>query len=140
MWSARKWLILGACLVMLAGLGWLDYLTGYEMGLFIFYSLPVGIATWYLGRWPGLAVSVASALTWWLADRTAGQVYSSTFLLYWNNLIHIGCFFINALTINKTRQLFDRQLVLETRLREQEADLARFREAESSAVDPLFGP
>mgnify|MGYP003342362063 CR=1 FL=1 len=48
-----KTLIFCLCLVMLMVLGWLDYVTGYELNLFIFYSLPVGIAAWYLGRWPG---------------------------------------------------------------------------------------
>ena len=119
-----KTLIFCLCLVMLMVLGWLDYVTGYELKLFIFYSLPVGIAAWYLGRWPGVLMSVASALTWWAADRSAGQKYSSDFVLYWNSAIHVGCFLINAFSIAKTRETIDRQ-------RELEAELARLRAAES---------
>lgn len=119
-----KTLIFCLCLVMLMVLGWLDYVTGYELNLFIFYSLPVGIAAWYLGRWPGVLMSVASALTWWAADRSAGQKYSSDFVLYWNSAIHVGCFLINAFSIAKTRETIDRQ-------RELEAELARLRAAES---------
>jgi len=31
----------------LALIGWLDYITGYEFVFFIFYFIPVAIATWY---------------------------------------------------------------------------------------------
>lgn len=115
------------CLLLLAGLGWLDYVTGYELNLFIFYSLPVGIAAWYLGLWPGIAVSVASAITWWAADRIAGQKYSSNFVLYWNSAIHVGCFLINAFSIAKTRETIVRQRELEATLRERDIELARLR-------------
>jgi len=125
-----KTLVFCLCLVMLMVLGWLDYVTGYELNLFIFYSLPVGIAAWYLGRWPGVAMSVASALIWWVADRSAGQKYSSDFVLYWNSAIHVGCFLINAFSIAKTRETIDRQ-------RELEAELARLRAAEGKP--PVVG-
>ena len=127
MQAKRKLLIFSLCLLLLVGLGWLDFKTGFELNLFIFYSLPVGIASWYLGLWPGVLMSVASALAWWLADRSAGQKYSSDFVLYWNSAIHIGCFLINAFSIAKTRETLDRQRELEATLREREAELARLR-------------
>lgn len=126
--TSNRFLIFCLCLLLLVSLGWLDYRTGYELNLFVFYSLPVGIAAWYLGRWPGVAMSVASALTWWVADRSAGQKYSSNFVLYWNSAIHVGCFLINAFSIAKTRETIDRQRELEAALREQEAELVRLRQ------------
>lgn len=141
MWSRNRFLVFCLCLLMLAVLGWLDYVTGYELNLFIFYSLPVGIAAWYLGQWPGVAMSVASALTWWAADRSAGQKYSSDFVFYWNTAIHIGCFLINAFSIAKTRETLDRQRELEATLREREAELARLREpVRARAEEPPVTP
>lgn len=134
MQSRNRVLIFCLCLLMLAGLGWLDYITGYELNLFIFYSLPVGIASWYLGRWPGVTMSVASALTWWAADRSAGQKYSSDFVLYWNSAIHVGCFLINAISIAKTRETMDRMRALEAALRERDGELARMRTAGSKEI------
>jgi len=58
----RQFLVYLACLVMLILLGWLDYLTGYELGFFVFYSVPVGIAAWYLGRWPAELETVRDTL------------------------------------------------------------------------------
>lgn len=124
---ANRFLIFILCLLLLLGIGWLDFKTGFELNLFIFYSLPVGIAAWYLGLWPGVVISAASALTWWLADRSAGQKYSSDFVLYWNSAIHVGCFLINAFSIAKTRETIDRQRELEAKLREQDTELARLR-------------
>ena len=125
--TSNRFLIFALCLLLLVGLGWLDFKTGFELNLFIFYSLPVGIAAWYLGLGPGVMMSAASALAWWLADRGAGQKYSSDFVLYWNSAIHVGCFLINALSIAKTREKVDRQEELEATLRERDAELARLR-------------
>ena len=128
MTKTNKFLTFCLCLLMLVGRGWVAYRTGYELNLFIFYSLPVGIASWYLGLWPGVVMSVASALTWWAADRNAGQTYSSDFVLYWNTGIHIGCFLINAISIAKTRETVDRHRELEALLRQREAELQAARE------------
>ena len=119
--TSNRFLIFALCLLLLVGLGWLDFKTGFELNLFIFYSLPVGIAAWYLGLGPGVVMSVASALAWWLADRGAGQKYSSDFVLYWNSTIHVGCFLINAFSIAKTREKVARQRL------EEAAEYARLK-------------
>ena len=105
----RHRLILAGCAALLAFLGWIDYRTGYEFGFFIFYSLPVGLAAWHLGRTQALLMALAASLTWWLADRLAGQTYSSAFLAVWNNGIHFGSFVINAITIARIKTSLDQQ-------------------------------
>jgi hypothetical protein len=104
-----------ACLASLGVLGWIDYLTGYELGFFVFYSAPVGLAAWQLGRWPAIAVSLAASLTWWLADSRSGVRYSSSFYLYWNNAIHFVSFVVNAVAIARIKKELDhrRQLAAE---------------------------
>ncbi len=107
--SSHRALIFAACLGALAALGWIDYVTGYELGFFIFYSVPVGIAAWQLGLWPAIVVSLAASATWWLADSYSGAKYSSAFYFYWNNGIHFGSFVINAITISKVKRELDRR-------------------------------
>jgi hypothetical protein len=63
---AGRWLLLG-------GLGWLDYVTGYELSFFVFYSVPVGVAAWWAGRWPGIGVALGATLTWLLANYFSGD-------------------------------------------------------------------
>jgi len=66
--------VFGACLLSLFGFGWLDYVTGYELGFFVFYSVPVGLAAWYSGRRAGIGVALAATITWLLADYYSGAI------------------------------------------------------------------
>ena len=105
----RPFLIYLACLVMLVIMGWLDYVTGYELGFFVFYSVPVGIAAWKLGRWPAVGMSLLASATWSLADSLAGEKYSSQFAFYWNNGIHFASFLINAVAIARIKVELDQR-------------------------------
>ncbi len=107
--AQQKKFVFTGCLVLLILFGWVDYITGYEMGFFVFYSLPVGLAAWYLGQWPGVGIALGASLTWWLADYLAGQRYSSTFYVYWNTAIHFGSFLINAVAIAKIKKTIDQR-------------------------------
>ncbi len=113
-WSLRdrRGLILAGCFLLLALLGWLDDITGYEMSFFVFYSAPVGLAAWYAGRWPGIVMALAATLTWLLADFYSGAKYSAPFYYYWNSTIHFLAFIINAVTIAKIKSDLERRHVL----------------------------
>jgi len=90
--------------LILLGLGWLDYVTGYEFGFFIFYFIPVSITTWYAGRWSGLAMAVASAVAWYLSDLLAHHPYSKGYFLYWETFMRLASFLTTALTLAKIRE------------------------------------
>jgi len=124
-YTRKQWLVLVGCFALLAALGWLDYRTGYELGFFVFYSVPVGLAAWHLGLGPGVLMSIASAVTWWIADTYDGEKYSSPFYLYWNTAIHTACFVINAVTIAKIKQTLDRQRLLLDQLEDSQAEVRR---------------
>ena len=102
-------LSLAGCFLLLALLGWLDYVTGYELSFFVFYSVPVGIAAWYVGRWPAIGVALGATITWLLADYLGGVKYSAPFFYYWNSTIHFLAFIINAVTIAKIKSDLDRR-------------------------------
>jgi hypothetical protein len=101
---------------LLGLLGWLDYVTGYEMSFFVFYSVPVGIAAWYVGRWPAIGLALAATVTWLLADYFSGAKYSAPFFYYWNSVIHFLAFIINAVTIAKIKNDLDLRHVLAAEL------------------------
>jgi hypothetical protein len=109
-------LALSACFVLLGVLGCLDYVTGYEMSFFVFYSVPVGVAAWYVGRWPAIGLALAATVTWLLADYLSGAKYSSPFFYYWNSVIHFAAFIINAVTIAKIKSDLDRRHTLAVEL------------------------
>lgn len=108
----RKISVLAAGLLGLTLLGWIDYFTGYELGFFVFYSVPVGLTAWYCGRWPGTVTALGASITWWLADHFNGVNYSSHFYLYWNLTIHFLTFVINAATIAKIKLELDERRAL----------------------------
>src|SRR5207253_643406 len=55
-----------------AGLGYIDYLTGYEQTFLLFYLVPIGLGTWFGNFGIGLTVSVFSIITWVVSDIAAG--------------------------------------------------------------------
>jgi hypothetical protein len=114
--ARRRGLIFAGCLVLLGVLGYLDYVTGYEMSFFVFYSVPVGVAAWWIGRWPAIALALAATLTWLLADAFSGATYSAPFFYYWNSTIHFLAFIINAVTIAKIKSELDRRQALAAEL------------------------
>jgi len=52
--------VLAGSALWLAGLGWIDRATGYELGLFAFYTAPVAVVAWNLGQTPGIIVAFGS--------------------------------------------------------------------------------
>ena len=60
------------CLFFVCCLGYLDYLTGYEQSLLLFYLVPIALATWFGGLAFGLVCSAISIGAWVSSDIMAG--------------------------------------------------------------------
>ncbi len=98
----RAALYLGAACLLLA-ITWIDYVTGYEVGLFVFYFIPVGLAAWYGSRAAGLGFAAASAVCWYLADRLSLHPYSNAFFIYWETSMRLVSYLATALTLSSIR-------------------------------------
>jgi hypothetical protein len=139
-WTKSKIIILGGCVVWLLVLGYIDRLTGYELGLFAFYTAPIGIAAWNLGRGPGIVTASIASTIWFLADRLAGDRYSSPYIAYWNTGMHLTTFLINAIAISKIKSSLDQRHRLERELLETKQKLAQLtatRQRSSPAESPV---
>src|SRR5215813_14208682 len=82
------------CFALLAGIGVIDYLTGFEMFFSVFYLLGVGLAAWFVGRTFGLMMSVLSVLVWVGGDLAAGAHYSRPWIMVWNGVILSVVYFV----------------------------------------------
>ncbi len=91
-------------LALLALITWVDYATGYELELFVFYSVPVALVAWYVGRRAGVAFALAAAACWYLSDRLGGHPYSSAFRIYWETAMRLASFVVTALTLSAIRE------------------------------------
>jgi hypothetical protein len=104
--TRRTWVKIASVVILLVTV-WLDYITGYEFGFFIFYFVPVSIAAWYGGRKPGLAMACASAVCWYFADRMTHHPYSRPSLIYWETFMRLLSFLTTALTLTQIRETVD---------------------------------
>lgn len=77
-----RWLLMLAGLIMVALVGYVDYLTG-DYSLLIFYAIPVALEAWFLGRWGALIICVAAGAARFTSDYFS---YSGTGIRYWNSL------------------------------------------------------
>jgi len=91
--------------VVLVCIGWLDYITGYELGFFIFYFIPVAISSWYCGRRLGLQVAFGSAIVWYLSDKYTYHPYSHSYFIYWEMFMRLLSFLTTTITISRIRSM-----------------------------------
>lgn len=104
--SARVLRGLAGGLVVVAFIGFVDYITGPEFGFAFFYFIPIIPVAWQYGRRPGLIVAVAAAVMWFLADAPARS--SQSFApVAWNGTSRLAIFLAGAYLIDRVRQ--DRQ-------------------------------
>jgi signal transduction histidine kinase len=61
-----------ACLSLAGLIGYIDYLTGYDRSLLLFYFLPVSLAAWFGGFAFGITIVVVCVMTWVFADLASG--------------------------------------------------------------------
>ena len=60
------------CLVLAGLIGYVDYLTGYEHSMLLFYFLPISLAAWSANFAFGIAIVIVCVTTWVLADLASG--------------------------------------------------------------------
>ncbi len=76
-------------------LGVLDYITGPDLLIFLFYLIPVFLGTWFVGKWAGITLAILSALAWSLSDLLSVHMISNMIIPVWNLVIE-GAFFLGA--------------------------------------------
>ena len=102
--SPLFWGIAGITLI--AVLGFLDYATGYEMTISLFYLIPIFLVSWYAGPRLGLFISTAAAFSLFFADYIGGLEYSHFTIYVWNALLWVGFFFIVTWLVSALRKSF----------------------------------
>ncbi len=86
-------------------IGYLDLATGSEIGVSLFYLVPVALVTWSGGTRLGGLASLVSAGAWHAADVAGGHGYSHAAIAYWNAAIRLGFFVVTASLLGRLRVL-----------------------------------
>ena len=93
---------IGCALLLLVGIGLLDYVTGPELSLSIFYLAPISLVAWTVGKRAGLVLAVTGAVIWLLADLACGT-YPGSGVPYWNAAVRLGFFGIVSVLLANLR-------------------------------------
>ena len=99
--------LIGLTFVVFVGV--IDYLTGYEIELAIFYLIPIAFVTWFAGKRSGALMSVVSAIVIFLADMFAGKIFSHPLIGFWDTLGTFGIFLIIVLTLSSLKKALEKE-------------------------------
>ena len=103
--AARLLLALG----LVVFFGAIDYVTGYEIGFFAFYYIPIIIAAWTGRPWSTAGITVLCGLVWAGVDIATGHPYSSQWVFLWNSAMRFASFAMLAALVLRLRANVDQK-------------------------------
>ncbi len=110
-------------------LGFIDYLTGFELRIDVFYLLPISFAIWYISKKAAIVISSMSILLICLSDLLSKPQISFQFIDLWNLSVVYLFFIIVILSLSKLRETLDEQTRLSAELKSALTDLKRTNES-----------
>lgn len=98
-----KFLLFSAGIATLSIVGFVDYITGTELSILVFYLVPIFFITYLIGKKEGLLTVLVSTIIWATADQLGSHVYTHPFYFYWNVTVRLiffatGYFFATVKT------------------------------------------
>src|SRR3984893_1641214 len=123
MWLGRGTIVV-ASLALVCLIGYIDFRTGYERSLSLFYLVPISLGTWFVGLTFGFAIAVLSVVVWVASDLAAGIPS----VRLWNAGMTLASYFAFAVVLSKLRTLLheldqrvrDRTIALQREMAERE--------------------
>ncbi len=101
--------VIAIAFIVLFAVGSIDYITGAEISLSIFYAMPVMIIAWYYGQTAGLIMSLVAAGAWYGADLAVGHVYSNAAIPVWNAFVRLGFFVLLGVFTATLKRVLEHQ-------------------------------
>ena len=128
-----RWLVPCFSVLLLFAVSVLDWATGPDLGMGLFYVLPVAFVTAALGWRPGAVVAVLTVAVWGAAELLGAAVYSDWRIAIPNALMRVACLALVVYLLSVWRDL-GKQLEHEVELRTKElvAEVAERRHAEQA--------
>jgi two-component system sensor kinase len=116
--SKAALIILGVVFTIL--LGFIDYLTGPDLSSIIFYLIPIAFVTWFSGKWPGILISIVSAITitWIVSDFMVKSPYFHFRIPYWHMVVEFSIFFLAVYIFSTIKTVLTRKEELNIKLKQ----------------------
>ena len=99
------WLSVFIGLLLVGGIGYVDYLTG-DYSMLIFYTIPIAMVAWILGDRGAIIISVAAGCARYISDY---HTYSSSNIRMWNSMEDTLFLLILGLLISAVKRLIDEE-------------------------------
>jgi hypothetical protein len=97
-------------------IGFIDNLTGYELGMSVFYLIPICFISWFINKTAGILMSIIAVVTMIIADMMAGEYVENYIIKGWNTLVHLIFFIIVASLVNEVKSYLDKQKTIVVKL------------------------
>ena len=131
---ARWGLLLG--LAMLLAIGVVDWASGPEVHVSIFYFLPIMWVAWVAGRWQAVIMAVVAGATWLAAELLTRVAYSHAWIPFWNASVRLGTFLITGhLTARVAERKRNEQQLLQTQNELLQGQIDERRQAEAKLTE-----
>jgi len=107
----RPFWIMVFSVLLVAVVGYFDYITGPYLSFHIFYLFPVGLTLWLAGRWPSFIILLMSVFAWFVDDIESSFQYHHLLVPYWNLAVKLSFFLIFIHILYKLKQAFARERI-----------------------------
>ena len=105
-----------ASLLLVAAVGFVDYVTGHEISVSVFYLLGVAMAVWFVSPGFGVFISGLSVFVSVTSDIASGAEFSSFLVPLWNAVVLLTFYLVVVWLLALLRSLY-RHLEVQVRQR-----------------------
>jgi len=131
----KKYVRTGFAILLVLGVGLLDYVTTAQVALGILYFVAIAFAAWKINRTTALLMATLALGTWAAVDGLSSAAYSSPWIALWNGTARGLSFVLIALLVSALCEQKEKQAAINERLRksieETEKSAARIRELQN---------
>ena len=120
-------------IILLILIGWLDYLTGHELRFFIFYYVPVALATWHLGWKSGVLVALLAVQVRFIIEQMHEVSFPPEYIQHINFALRLVSYLVIVFGLSHIKKALDREkeLVAELNRTLGERELSEWKRAKT---------
>lgn len=123
-----SWKIIAAVGISLALVCYLDYTTGYELSISLFYLIPILLCGWNYGRSTVVATALLIGIGYWLTDKLSGHTYSHESFRIWNSFNRFAVLLVVGLVTHRLRIVLNEKERINDELKKSLEELSRSTE------------
>jgi K+-sensing histidine kinase KdpD len=97
------WTIAAAVGISLALVCYLDYITGYELTISLFYLVPILVCGWHCRQSVVAGTALLIGMCYWFTDKHSGHIYTHESFRIWNSFNRFAVFATVGLVIHRLR-------------------------------------